>query len=116
MMSALPSVPPLLATILAGPVTVTDRIYATDKMRAVCEFAGKPVRRAQGRLSVSEGSGPLPTASATYALELDGGDAIVAGAVAGNIRDAVDLLITRLRHQLRDRETPNHGGRRARPV
>jgi TMEM175 potassium channel family protein len=89
-----------MTEIIEGPITATDRVYAFDKIRALCPRALSPVRRARARLTAR----PHPTGSwpvtAECTLVLEDGMIVSAGAIGSSVRDAVDELTTRLRRRL----------------
>lgn len=99
------SQPPLEATlteIIEGPITAVDRVYAFDRIRAICRGAPRAVQRARARLTAQ----PHPTgswpATAECTLLLEDGLIVCAGVVGNSVRDAVDALTVRLRRRIGD--------------
>jgi hypothetical protein len=82
--------------IIEGPITAADRVYAFDKIRALCRVAPRAVQRARARLTAQ----PHPTgswpATAECTLLLEDGLIVCAGVVGSSVRDAVDALTVRL--------------------
>ena len=89
-----------LTEIIDGPVTSIDRVYAFDRIRDLCRATPRAVRRARTRLT----SLPQPTTdwwAAEGTLLLDGDLIVCAGVTAATMREAIGLLMARLRHRLR---------------
>lgn len=87
--------------IIDGPVTSVDRVYAFDRVRDLCRAAPRAVRRARTRLTLSPQPAPDRQAAAEGTLLLDGDLIVCAGVTATTMREAVDLLMVRLRYRLR---------------
>jgi hypothetical protein len=94
----------LLTEIIDGPVASIDRVYAFDRICDLCRATPRAVRRARTRLT----SPPQPTpdwpAAAEGTLLLDGDLIVCAGVTGETVREAIDLLMARLRHRLRPLE------------
>jgi hypothetical protein len=89
-----------MTEIIDGPITAADRVYAFDKIRAVCRRAPRAVRRARARLTVQpQTSGSWP-ATAECTLVLEDGLIVCAGVVGTSMRDAVDDLVARLHRRM----------------
>jgi hypothetical protein len=90
-----------MTEIIDGPIASVDRVYAFERIRAICREAPRVVQRARARLTAE----PHPTgdspATAECWLLLDGGLIVCAGVAASSVRDAVDGLMARLRRRLR---------------
>jgi len=97
---------PTVTEIIDGPVASIDRVYAFDRIRDLCRATPRAVRRARTRLT----SPPEPTpdwrAAAEGTLLLDGDLIVCAGVTAATMREAIDLLMARLRHRLRPLDEP----------
>ena len=89
-----------LTEIIDGPVASIDRVYAFDRIRDLCRATPRAVRRARTRLTSPE---PTPDwqAAAEGTLLLDGDLIVCAGVTGATMREAIDLLMERLRHRLR---------------
>jgi ribosome-associated translation inhibitor RaiA len=99
----------VLSEIIDGPVAAMDRVYAFDRIRELCRTAARAVNRARTRLTVPPHPIGDRPAAAEATLVLDGGVLVCAGATAATMRDAIDLLMARLRKRLpRVIETPRH--------
>jgi hypothetical protein len=92
---------PTVTEIIDGPVASIDRVYAFDRIRDLCRATPRAVRRARTRLT----SPPEPTpdwrAAAEGTLLLDGDLIVCAGVTGATMREAIDLLMERLRYRLR---------------
>jgi hypothetical protein len=89
-----------MTEIIEGPIASLERVYAFERIRAICREAPRAVQRARARLTAE----PHPTgdspATAECWLLLDGGLIVCAGVAASSVRDAVDGLTARLRRRL----------------
>ena len=92
---------PTVTEIIDGPVTSIDRVYAFDRLRDVCRAAPRGVRRVRTRLTAPPQPTPDWQAAAEGTLLLDGDLIVCAGVTATTMREAIDLLMTRLRYRLR---------------
>jgi hypothetical protein len=101
--------PTVLTEIIDGPVDLTERIYAFDELRKLCNGSTEPVIRANARLCSEPAKYPKPVAIADCVVLIDDGTVVVAGAVATTMRQAVDELIMRLRRRLSDHTHQDHG-------
>lgn len=90
-----------LTEIIEGPVASIDHVYAFDQIRDLCHAAPRAVRRARTRLTSPSEPTPDWRASAEGTLLLDGNLIVCAGVTAATMREAIDLLMARLRHRLR---------------
>ena len=90
-----------LTEIIDGPVASIDRVYAFDQIRDLCRATPRSVRRAHTRLTSPAQPTPDGRAAAEGRLLLDGDLIVCAGVTAATMREAIDLLIARLRHRLR---------------
>jgi ribosome-associated translation inhibitor RaiA len=98
-----------LTQVIEGPVPSADRLYAFDRMRAVCRAAPRAIRRA--RISLADqpdSTGGCPV-SAEGTLMLDGGLILSAGVSATTMHEAVDLLMARFSHRLHRLEETGRG-------
>jgi hypothetical protein len=97
---------PTVTEIIDGPVASIDRVYAFDRIRDLCRGAPRAVRRVRTQLT----SPPQPTpdwrAAAEGTLLLEGDLIVCAGVTAATMREAIDLLMLRLRHRLRPLGAP----------
>jgi hypothetical protein len=91
--------PSTVTAIIDGPVPGLDRVYAFDAIRTLSDRATTEVCGAQMRLSLR--NQPSPVAMAEYVMILESGKAVIAGAVATTMREAVDELMMRLQRRLR---------------
>jgi hypothetical protein len=100
---------PTVTEIIDGPVASIDRVYAFDRIRDLCRATPRAVRRARTQLT----SPPEPTpdwrAAAEGTLLLDGDLIVCAAVTAPTMREAIDLLMVRLRHRLRPLDEPERG-------
>jgi hypothetical protein len=91
---------PTVTEIIDGPVASIDRAYAFDRIRDLCRTTPRAVRRARTRLT----SPPEPTpdwrAAAEGTLLLEGDLIVCAAVTAATTREAIDLLMVRLRNRL----------------
>ncbi len=94
----------LLTEIIDGPVASIDRVYVFDRIRDLCRAMPRAVRRARTRLTLLPGPAPDWGAAAEGTLLLDGDLIVCAGVTAATMREAIDLLMARLRHRLRPLE------------
>ena len=109
-----------MTEIIDGSIASVDRVYAFERIRAVCREAPRAVERARARLTAQ----PHPTgdspATAECWLLLDGGLIVCAGMAASSVRDAVDGLMARLRRRLRivdaERRSPRIDAEVAEPM
>ncbi len=101
--------PTVLTEIIDGPVELTERIYAFDELRKLCNSSTEPVIRANARLCSDPTTRPRPVAIAECVVLIDDGTVVVAGAVATTTRQAIDELIMRLRRRLSDHTHQEHG-------
>ena len=89
-----------MTEIIDGQIAPIDRVYAFERISAVCRDAPRVVQRARARLTAQ----PHPTgdspATAECWLLLDGDLIVCAGVAATSVRVAVDGLMTRLRSRL----------------
>ena len=92
---------PTVTEIIDGPVASIDRVYAFDQIRDLCRATPRAVRRARTRLTSPAQPTPDWPASAEGTLLLDGDLIVCAGVTAATMREAIDLLMARLRHRLR---------------
>ena len=97
-----------LTEIIDGPVASIDRVYAFDQIRDLCRATPRAVRRARTRLTSPEQPVPDWRASAEGTLLLDGDLIVCAEVTAATMREAIDLLMARLRHRLRPLGEPLH--------
>jgi hypothetical protein len=90
-----------MTEIIDGPIASIDRVYAFERIRAICRETPRVVQRARARLTAQ----PHPTGDSSATAEcwllLEGGLIVCAGVAAGSVRDAVDGLMARLRRRLR---------------
>jgi hypothetical protein len=89
-----------MTEIIEGPIASLDRVYAFERIRAICREARPAVQRARARLTAEPQPTADPTAVAECWLLLDGGLIVCAGVAASSVRDAVDGLTARLRRRL----------------
>jgi hypothetical protein len=92
---------PTVTEIIEGPVASVDRVYAFDRLRDMCRAAPRAVRRVRTRLTAPPESTPGWQAAAEGTLLLDGDLIVCAGVTATTMREAIDLLMVRLRYRLR---------------
>jgi len=92
---------PSVTEIIDGPVASIDRVYAVDRVRDLCRAAPRAVRRVRTRLTSPPQSTPEWQAAAEGTLLLDGDLIVCAGVTATTMREAIDLLMVRLRYRLR---------------
>ena len=95
--------PIVLTEIIDGPVELTERIYAFDELRKLCNSSPEPVVRADARLFSEPTTYPGPAAIAECRAVVNGDTIVVVGAVGNTMRQAIDQLIGRLRQRLIDR-------------
>jgi hypothetical protein len=91
---------PTVTEIIEGPVASVDRVYAFDRLRDMCRAAPRAVRRVRTRLTAPRESTPGWQAAAEGTLLLDGDLIVCAGVTATTMREAIDLLMVRLRYRL----------------
>jgi ribosome-associated translation inhibitor RaiA len=91
--------PPTVTAIIDGPVPGLDGFYAFDEVRKLSQRAASAVCGAQMRLGLQ--TYPRPVAIAECVVILESGTAVIAGAVASTMREAVDELMMRLHRRLR---------------
>ena len=89
-----------LTQIIDGPVASIDRVYTFDQIRDLCRATPRAVRRARTRLTSPVQPIPDWPASAEGRLLLDGDLIVCAEVTAATMREAIDLLMARLRHRL----------------
>jgi len=92
---------PTVTEIIEGPVASVDRVYTFDRLRDMCRAAARSVRRVRTRLTAPPESAPGRQAAAEGTLLLDGDLIVCAGVTARTMREAIDLLMVRLRYRLR---------------
>src|SRR5690349_10175901 len=92
---------PTVTEIIEGPVASVDRVYAFDRLRDMCRAAPRAVRRVRTRLTAPPQPGQDRQAAAEGTLLLDGDLIVCAGVTATTTREAIDLLMVRLRYRLR---------------
>jgi hypothetical protein len=97
---------PTVTEIIDGPVASIDRVYAFDRIRDLCRATPRVVRRARTRLTSPPEPAPDWRAAAEGTLLLDGGLIVCAAVTAVTMREAIDLLMARLRHRLRPLDEP----------
>jgi hypothetical protein len=89
-----------MTEIIDGPIAALDRVYAFERIRAICREAPRAVERARARLTAQpDPTGDSPAAAECWLL-LEGGLIVCAGVTASSLRDAVDGLMVRLRRRL----------------
>jgi hypothetical protein len=91
----------MLTEIIDGPVASIDRVYAFDRIRDLCQATPRAVRRARTRLTSPPDPTPDLGVAAEGTLLLDGDLIVCAAVTAATMREAIDLLMARLRHRLR---------------
>jgi ribosome-associated translation inhibitor RaiA len=91
----------VLTEIIDGPVASIDRVYAFDRIRDLCRVTPRAVRRVRTRLTSPPEPAPDWRAAAEGTLLLDGDLIVRAAVTAATMREAIDLLMARLRHRLR---------------
>jgi ribosome-associated translation inhibitor RaiA len=96
-----PAAPATVTEIIDGPVASVDRVYAFDRLRDISRAAPRTVRRARTRLTAPLESAPGWHAAAEGTLLLEGDLIVCAGVTATTMREAIDLLMVRLRYRLR---------------
>ena len=100
---------PTVTEIIDGPVASIDRVYAVDLLRDVCRAAPRAVRRVRTRLTAPPQPSQDRQAAAEGTLLLDGDLIVCAGVTASTMREAIDLLMVRLRYRLRRLAETKHG-------
>jgi hypothetical protein len=85
--------------IIDGPIASVDRVYAFERIRAICRETPRAVERARARLTAQYPRGDSPATAECWLL-LEGGLIVCAGVAANSMRDAVDALMARLRRRL----------------
>jgi hypothetical protein len=93
-------VPTVTAEVVDGVVTALDLAHVFDRLHELGRRSGERVRRARARL-FGPGPGTLSFAEAT--LILSDGSTVSESGDGTTTRRAVDLLASRLDHQLRVR-------------
>jgi hypothetical protein len=101
-----------LTEIIDGPVAAIDRVYGFDRIRDLCRTAPRTVRRARTRLTAHPHPAGDRPAIAEGMLVLEGAVLVGAAVTAPTMREAIDLLIARLRHRMRCASEP----RRVQPI
>ena len=91
----------MLTEIIDGPVAPIDRVYAFDRIRDLCRATPRAVRRARTRLTSPPEPTPDRRVAAEGTLVLDGDLIVCAAVTAATMREAIDLLMARLRDRLR---------------
>jgi hypothetical protein len=91
-------VPLVLGEVTEGVVTRFERVYTFDRLRGLCEQAPMRVRRARAYLF---GAGSAIPGVAEATLTLDDGSTVHAVGEGTSMREAVDLLASRLGGELR---------------
>lgn len=94
-------VPTVTAEVLDGVITALDLAYVFDRLHQLSRRNGERVRRARARLF---GPGPSTLSFAEATLILSDGSTVSESGDGTTTRRAVDLLASRLDHQLRVRE------------